>query len=286
MATEYTIPEIIDFAKRSQVNVTMAIQRNLYFKNGTLNADYADIMHAARLDVEFMQAANPNYPTLRQVAEWLYALVRPFVVIAPPATISISAPANVSVQVGQNASFSVSVSVSNAAPYTLQWFRNGIPIPGATGTTYTLVNAQLSDSGAVFNAVATAPGVGVAVSTTATVTVTAVPAQGSFAYMDTDPFPTLQAGLDPFTYQISFPLAANYTIPLPTASSPNKYMIVRVPVSEPIKGTWFNDFFNQGTLGILGDFNWRGYVQFGGFTYYSSRQALSLNTLNTLIFSP
>lgn len=286
MAQEYTIDQIISFSKRSQVNVTMAIQRNLFFKGGTLNGDYADIIHAARLDVEFMQAANPNYLTLRQVAEWLYSLVRPYIVIAPPATITISAPANVSVQVGGNASFSVSVSVSNAAPFTIQWFRNGVPIPGATSSTYTLFNAQPGDNGASFSAVATSPGVGVAVSTSATVTVTAVPATGSFAYLPTDPFPILQSGLDPFVYQVSFPIAANYVIPLPLASSPNQYLIVRVPVGEAIKGTWFNDFFNQGTLGILGDFNWRGYVQFGGFTYYSSRQALSLNTLNTLIFSP
>ena len=241
-----------------------------------------------RSGVAFLYNSTPNYSTLRQSAEYLFALCRPFGPLVPPATISISNPANQTVNAGQTATFCVTVSVSTGAPYTIQWFRNGVLIPGATSLCYSLVNAQVSDSGSNFNAVATSSGVGVAVSATATITVTAV-LVGDFAYMDTDPGPQLRAGSDPFVYQVQFPIVhnADFTIsavgtPIPFASSPNKFLIVRVPSTEPAKGTWFNDNFNNG---VFPDFNFQTPTSFGGKTYYYSRQGLSLNTNNTLILS-
>lgn len=57
-------------------------------------------------------------------------------------------PANSTVQVGEAATFSVSASGSQ--PLSYQWQRNGVNIPGATGASYTLASATLSDNGAQF----------------------------------------------------------------------------------------------------------------------------------------
>jgi len=285
---EHTIPDIILFAKNAQVLSQLKISQKDSFGGGALSPDYSRTLYMVRAGVAFLYAASPNYSTLRQSAEYLFALCRPFGPLVPPATIQITNPSNQSVNVGQTATFCVTVTVSTGAPYTIQWFRDGVLIPGATSLCYSLVNAQLSDSGAKFNAVATSSGVGVAVSTQATITVISV-LVGDFAYMDNDPGPTLQGGSDPFVYQVQFPIIhnADFTIsavgvPIPFASSPNKFLIVRVPSSEPAKGNWFNDAFN---LGIFPDFNWQTPTTFGGKTYYYSRQGLSLNTNNTLVLS-
>ena len=57
-------------------------------------------------------------------------------------------PVNQTVSVGASATFSVVASGSQ--PLSYQWQRNNVNIPGATNTSYTLTNAQLSDSGAQF----------------------------------------------------------------------------------------------------------------------------------------
>jgi len=43
--------------------------------------------------------------------------------------------------------FSLSASVSGTDPISLQWLRNGVPIPGATSATYTVESAVAADSG-------------------------------------------------------------------------------------------------------------------------------------------
>jgi Zn-dependent metalloprotease len=69
--------------------------------------------------------------------------------------VSISGqPASVTVAVGGTASFSVTAT-GGTAPYKYQWRRNGANITGATAATYSLANAQTTDSGAVFSVVVT-----------------------------------------------------------------------------------------------------------------------------------
>ncbi len=68
-----------------------------------------------------------------------------------PAVLSISGqPSSVSVAPGATANFSVTAA-GGTAPYTYQWKRNGASISGATSSSYSLTNAQTSDSGAVFS---------------------------------------------------------------------------------------------------------------------------------------
>lgn len=59
-----------------------------------------------------------------------------------------SQPQDASVGVGQAATFTV--EAQGAAPLRYQWFRDGTAISGATSASYTLADAQASDSGASF----------------------------------------------------------------------------------------------------------------------------------------
>jgi glucose/arabinose dehydrogenase len=79
-------------------------------------------------------------------------------------------PADRTVSVGQSATFTV--GASGTAPLQYQWRRNGANISGATGTSYTLASAALSDNGATFDVVVT-NSFGTATSNAATLTVTA-----------------------------------------------------------------------------------------------------------------
>ena len=88
---------------------------------------------------------------------------------AVPPTITLQ-PVSVSATTGQPASFSV--AASGTAPITWQWQRNGVAIAGATTTTYAIATTAMTDSGAVFDAVATNVA-GSATSNDATLTVTA-----------------------------------------------------------------------------------------------------------------
>jgi glucose/arabinose dehydrogenase len=66
-----------------------------------------------------------------------------------------SQPRDTTVSVGQSATFTV--EATGGAPLSYQWFRNGNSINGATSASYTLNNAQTSDSGATFTVRVTNP---------------------------------------------------------------------------------------------------------------------------------
>ncbi|MEA2735812.1 MAG: hypothetical protein QOE14_2263, partial [Humisphaera sp.] len=78
-------------------------------------------------------------------------------------------PQNKLVSVGYDATFTV--SASGSAPLGYQWTRNGVDIPGATASSYTLTNAQLSDHNALFRARVT-NAIGTVTSNAATLSVT------------------------------------------------------------------------------------------------------------------
>ena len=78
-------------------------------------------------------------------------------------------PANQTVSVGGSATFTV--GATGTAPLSYQWQRNQVNIAGATATSYTLSNAQLTDNGARFRAVVF-NGFGTATSNEAVLTVT------------------------------------------------------------------------------------------------------------------
>ncbi|MFP5262260.1 MAG: PQQ-dependent sugar dehydrogenase, partial [Blastocatellia bacterium] len=127
-------------------------------------------------------------------------------------------PSSVTVSVGQTATFNV--SASGASTLTYQWQRNGANIPGATSSSYSVSNAQLSDNGATFRAIVS-NSFGSATSDAATLTVTSnraptgtitAPAAGT-QYRGGDTISYAGTGSDPedgtlppsaFTWQVDF----------------------------------------------------------------------------------
>jgi beta-galactosidase len=80
----------------------------------------------------------------------------------------LTQPANQTVKSGSTATFSA--TVGGDGPFTYQWLRNGVAIPGATTTSYTTPAAMSSDSGSTF-AIAVTNNSGTSTSTPATLTV-------------------------------------------------------------------------------------------------------------------
>lgn len=90
-------------------------------------------------------------------------------------------PAGATLTVGGSATFSV--SASGTAPFAYQWLKNSAAISGATGTSYSIPNAQLTDAGNY--TVTVTNSAGVATSNSATLVVNAPPPVA----------PTLAAGI-------------------------------------------------------------------------------------------
>jgi glucose/arabinose dehydrogenase len=65
-------------------------------------------------------------------------------------TLSVQ-PSDKLVSVGYDATFSI--SANGTAPLSYQWQRNGANIPGATSSSYTLANAQMTDNDAAFRCI-------------------------------------------------------------------------------------------------------------------------------------
>jgi hypothetical protein len=122
--------------------------------------------------------------------------VTPPTVTTPPANVTVTAP--------ESASFSV--VASGSSPLAYQWRRDGIDIPGATGSAYVLSETAVTDDGAQFDVVVS-NGAGSAVSAAATLTVNAASVAPSIA---TPPADATVTAPDPATFTV----AATGTAPL------------------------------------------------------------------------
>ncbi|MFM7718927.1 MAG: PQQ-dependent sugar dehydrogenase [Actinomycetota bacterium] len=80
----------------------------------------------------------------------------------------VSPPSDATVPAGAPVTFSV--SATGSTPLTFRWQRNGIDIPGATASSYTIAATSLADTGATFRCVV-GNGEGSATSASATLTV-------------------------------------------------------------------------------------------------------------------
>lgn len=127
---------------------------------------------------------------------------------AQAAPVITSQTGNVDVTAGQTAQFSVTASGSPSPYY--QWYRNGAPISGATGSVYSFTTV-VGDSGATFYCIAS-NSLGSAQSTTETLTVTAAstftpvsiaygPSPTTATAGNTASFSVSVNGTSPITYQ-------------------------------------------------------------------------------------
>jgi hypothetical protein len=114
-------------------------------------------------------------------------------------------PANQSVNVG--AWVAITAGVEGTAPFTYQWYENGTAIPGATGPSYVIQNAQVSNSGAYSVEVTNLDGSAASSAATLTVSVptgdpdiSAQPVGGSLSN-GTLTLSVTVSGTGPFTYQ-------------------------------------------------------------------------------------
>src|SRR6202044_1808680 len=90
----------------------------------------------------------------------------------PQPPLIVTQPGNQAVKVGQTATFSV--TATGTGPLTYQWYVNGVPISGATSSTYTTPPTTVGQSGSVYT-VTVSNSVGSVTSGPATLTVKVIP---------------------------------------------------------------------------------------------------------------
>jgi sugar lactone lactonase YvrE len=152
-----------------------------------------------------------------------------------------SSPADLTISPGGNATFSA--TATGAPPPTFQWYFDGVPIVGATSSSYSITGAAPSNGGTYY--VTATNSVGVASSTVATLDVssgavpaiTAPPSSQAVQPGSTVTFSVTASGAPPLSYQwnfngspISGATAATYTIPAAAPANAGTYGVV---VSDP-----------------------------------------------------
>jgi len=142
------------------------------FANPCLEVDFANANSYKSYRLTITNCVEPYQTATMQIAE--IQLLGSFVP-APP-TWARQPESSVIVYVGRSPSFAAKATgLGSLAPKYL-WFRNGSSISGATASSYTLANAQLTDSASTFFCVAT-NGFGAITSSISTLTVIAAPTQ-------------------------------------------------------------------------------------------------------------
>lgn len=288
MSLPIPVAEWIQWGQIAQFLRSEEQQNRIAFAGGGPDNFFDLLLSIVVGSVQKQYSNNNNDPNLLITAPYMMSLIGKYQIRARQIINNISGtapsftgPSNESTIVGTPVTFSI-ILTGGTAPVSYQWYRNGIIIVGATGLSYTLSNPQLSDSGAMFSVMAS-NGAGSTPSNPATLTVTSV-ITGYFAYMPTDPGPTLRSNSDPFTYQETFSITHNQPLSMtvPPAATPNMYFIVKVPSAESIKTTWMNGQFNSGDIP---DAVFQSYLQFGGDTYYYPRTAATLDSTQPLTLS-
>lgn len=258
------------------------------FSGGGPDNSYDLLLSIVVGSVQQQYASNPNDLNLLVTAPYMISLIGKYQLQARQIINNLAqtlpaftGPASETTTVGTPVTFTVTPT-GGTIPISYQWYRNGVTIAGATGTTYTLSDPQLSDNGAAFTVVASNVAGRIA-SSPATLTVTAA-IEGYMYYSPSDPGPTLQASQDPFDYQVSFAIThdAALVITVPGAATPNMYLVIKAPSTEPIDSVWTNGTFNSGTIP---DAIFQTYLQFGGYTYYYTRTATTMDSTQSLTLS-
>lgn len=252
MSNILTVGEILDLAKISQYLAAQYEANQSFLKGGTLDNLLSRKIYMERSGIQYVYNLNQNDPNLRSTANYLYDLLGVFGAkskqIKYLASITkpvVSGPSNQSVEAGNIATFTI--SVSSPVAYVIQWFSNGILIPGESGLSLSFT-AQLADTGKTYNAIVT-NSAGVGYSQTATLTVTQT-IQGFAWYGTDDPYPFLERGIDNLSYQIPFSITdlQPLSVPFPNTIDPQSYIAVKYPNTQKFKTIWYNTQSNQGLI--------------------------------------
>ena len=184
--------------------------------------------------------------------------------VAPTIT---TPPANVTVTAPNPATFSV--VASGTAPLSYQWRRNGTPIGGATGTSYTLNPTAGTDNGAQFDVVVTNGG-GTATSAAATLTVNA-----------TAVAPTITT--PPANVTVTAPNPATFAV-VASGTAPLSYQWRRN--GTPIGGATSASYTRNPTAGADNGAQFDVVVTNGGGTATSAAATLTVNVAPTITTPP
>lgn len=244
MSSILPIANILQIADIGQYLAANDISQGKKLKSGFLAPALSLQIFNAKTVVRWMYNLNPSDSTLTKTGNYLFQLLGGYVAQAQAilnnvagGLATISNPADVNINVGQNAVFSV--TVTSSSPYVISWYRNGVLIPGATGLSYTLTNAQLTDTASTFFAVAT-NATGPISSGVATLTVTAV-IVGFFYQGNTDYSNPLGMGVDNVAYLGTFNITTGqpFTVTFPHLGA-SEYIVVKYPIAEPTKTHYVN----------------------------------------------
>lgn len=286
MPQQKEISEILRLAKISQYLAANDSAEKKVLNSADLDPLLALKIYMERKAVQWVFDKAPTDETLRGTANYLYALLGKYArlsediteVLEQPLPI-VTGPSDANVTAGSQASFTI--GVTSAIPYTIAWFRNGVPIVGATGLTYSFV-ALIGDNGAVFNAVATSAA-GSAPSGNASLTVVGA-LQGQYYFGDSDFYANLLAGTDAVPYSGIFNITDGQplSILLPLAAANNKYHVYKYPAAQGPKNDWSNTPTN---FGQIPDQAFREILTIGSNLYIVSRQAISIDTNLPMIFT-
>ncbi len=127
-------------------------------------------------------------------------------IITPPASLSVTQPA----------AAAFAVTVAGEAPFTYQWRRDGVNIPGANSTSYLLSPTSMADNGRLFDVVVTNAG-GSVTSVAATLTVIPAPIAPSIT-------------THPAAMTVTMPAAGTFTV-VATGDAPLSYQWRRAGVA-------------------------------------------------------
>lgn len=282
---------VIDIAKVSEYLALQDINSRQFYNTQVVDKRLPYLLYLERKAVEFMYAYDSTDPYLDATTNYLLSLcggyaTRAQQIIGAAAcipTFFILQPVSQTTDSGNTATFTV--IVGGTATITYQWYKNGVLMSGKTDATLSLTSVTSGDA-ADYTVIAT-NSCGSATSSTATLTVNTVSITGSYYYGSTDYFAALSANTDAISYQGTFSITHNspISVPYPTAANTNMYLVIRVPVGESIKTTWYNTALNNGTIP---DSAFRDALNPSGlssYTYYVSRVQLSNDFTSPLILS-
>jgi hypothetical protein len=285
MPSQFTINQILQFQEISQYLASNDKSSMMQLQSGSYIGNLPQLLYMEGTLLQNMNSLNPASSTLRGMAEYVLSLCGKYLAQAQNIVANLAGvrpvivgPTSQSVSVGGNATFSV--SVTGTVPYFFQWLLNGSPILGATSSSYTVANAQLSQTGNLYSVQVTNP-VTTVTSNQVTLTVTAN-LQAFYYQGNVDYSALLLSGVDtvPYLGSVNITTGQPITITYPNIGA-DEYTVLKYPATEPTKTSYLNPPPSGPDQGSIPSIALEGNT-FGGWSYVFSRggNPFGLNSVN------